>query len=243
MVLKSTKGIYMQLESGKIIAIRSTAKPGPDTNQNSSGSSGGVEQAIQSLENANKNQSNAKADSDDDECVMTSITYPTHKAPPPPAATNANFNLPSTSATNNIPQVPSAMQQQQEQVREKPVFKPNLVQRKPRGASITPPDQTFGSHQSHATANTANGGSQYNYNQHYTNYERPSPHNPAAVASNTTFSHANAQNFSNYQRKFSEFREKRASYGLIFIRSSFVKSKNFFHYRFKASRRPTHYPS
>jgi len=30
MVLKSTKGIYMQLDSGKIIAIRTTAKTEPE---------------------------------------------------------------------------------------------------------------------------------------------------------------------------------------------------------------------
>lgn len=209
MVLKSTKGIYMQLESGKIIAIRSTAKPGqgstsglPDAAQNSSAAAG-VEQALQNIGNANKNQSNSKIDSDDDECVMTSITYPTHKAPPPPNRSLAPFNLPSTSATtNDIPPPPQQVPTVQEQLREKPVFKPNLVQRKPRPAVTPEHPTTFGS-QSHSS--TANGGSQYNYNQHYTNYDThqrtPSlSHNPATT-SNATFSHANAQNFSNYQRK------------------------------------------
>lgn len=188
----------MQLESGKIIAIRSTAKPGQSTE------TGQTSTSTPNIENANSNPGNptpaaSKVESDDDECVMTSITYPTSK--PPMTNTNVNappFNFPSTSATNNIPQQQQQVPATIDLPREKPVFKPNLVQRKPR---TTPEiqNQSFGS-QSHAT--TSNGGGQYNYNQNYANYDslqRPTslPHNSVA----NTFSHANAQNFSNYQRK------------------------------------------
>lgn len=202
MVLKSTKGIYMQLESGKIIAIRSTAKPGAtsDPGPNSSGAALGVEQALQNMGSINKNLT--KGDSDDDECVMTSITYP-QKAPVP-----ALYNLPSTSVANNIPpvtkqQVPQVPTVQQEPVREKPVYNPNLVQRK--RPTVAPPEHSSQGLGSHAAA-TTNGGGQYGgatYNQHFSNYDQRPPslgHN-SGNANNTTFSHANAQNFSTYQRK------------------------------------------
>lgn len=70
MVLKSHKGIYMQLESGKIIAIRTAMKP----------ENGAKKPADQpSTSTSDKPSTDSKTDTDDDDLIMTSITYPEPK--------------------------------------------------------------------------------------------------------------------------------------------------------------------
>uniref|UniRef100_A0A336LHX0 CSON014418 protein n=1 Tax=Culicoides sonorensis TaxID=179676 RepID=A0A336LHX0_CULSO len=191
MVLKSTKGIYMQLETGKIIAIRSTAKPGQSGSGTSEPTPSNNSSLMDSLQGNNKPPGN-KIESDDDECVMTSITYPTNKNPVPSQSAAAA----ASGSTNNVGQkYPiAATALGGDQSREKPVFKPNLVQRKPRS--------TEGLSQAQSQSGTSNGNSHFNYNnQHYNNYDDNQRSGNVSIQSsnNNSFAHANAQNFSSFQ--------------------------------------------
>lgn len=144
MVLKSHKGIYMQLESGKIIAIRTTMKPGQNSSNptDEAGTSSNTfrnGQPSRFSGNSNDTRHSAGTDTDDD-VIMTSITYPD----------GSNTNQSSSSAGDNtsstsVQSVPGTSQaynqgtqqnygQNQRSTKEKSQFKPNLVGRQQKTA-------------------------------------------------------------------------------------------------------------
>lgn len=79
----------MQLESGKIIAIRTAVKP----------ENGAKKPADQPCTSSKSDTVESKVDTDDDDIIMTSITYPDPKPVAPVNELAQRLNVPSTVPT------------------------------------------------------------------------------------------------------------------------------------------------
>lgn len=117
MVLKSHKGIYMQLESGKIIAIRTSSavaakKVENQASTSSASTSSALADSIGGGESSSEKSAAGKL-SDDDDIIMTSITYPhqqkstTNSAPDHQAASAAATNTAAAVVSNSQQPVPA----------------------------------------------------------------------------------------------------------------------------------------
>lgn len=251
MILRSTKGVYMQLETGKIIAIRTTHKPGQGPSPGIPNVDGSDLKSESDLINKDsvveprlvqgpkKNPDEVHNISDDDECVMTSVTYhpqtnhsnsggssnrnlnnypstsnEVSQAPPPPVKLTTAIETAQTRNMKNIPPCPLPPPEIDTPLREKVVYKPNLVPRKPKasqeefGKSFTHDSRSsFGYHtrdsnniSGHSSYPAINGNHSGRDRYHdYPNRRGIYGTSEFGTGSSTSFSHATAQNFSSYR--------------------------------------------